>query len=361
MNILFIGPLPPPITGHSLVDQVLLDELQLHHNINIVNTNKSSFVSGIYSKQRIDEILNILNQVWSNRNRNDSIYLTISESIPGNIKDILIYFVCYNNLHKIVIHLHGGSFKRDVMDKSRMLKLVNEFFIKRFKTIIISGKSHLNIFSEYVEKKNIAIIPNFASESLFIDKNDILTKYAKTNPLNILFLSNLIEGKGYMDLIDAYFGLDDISKKNVVLNIAGAADPEHIKKTKFLERIANDERIHYHGFIDDEKKKNLLADAHVFCFPSSLLEGQGVVVLEAYASGCVVITTASGGIKDVFENGVNGYKTETKSAISIQHTIEKILQAPEMLLPIALHNRTIASDEYRMKIYTTKVKNILEK
>jgi glycosyltransferase involved in cell wall biosynthesis len=361
MKILFIGPLPPPITGQSHVDQVLLNELVIHHNIIIVDTNKSSFVSGIDSSKRIFQILNILKIVWSNRNNNDSIYLTISESIAGNIRDILIYFICFKNLHKIVIHLHGGSFKRDVIDKSRMLKLVNKFFIKRFKAIIILGKSHLNIFSEFVEEQRISIIPNFASESLFIDKRIVLKKFAKTNPLKILFISNLIEGKGYMELIDAYLGLDAISKQKIILHIGGAADPEHIKKTKFLERISIEENIHYHGFINEEKKKNLLAEAHILCFPSYLLEGQGVVVLEAYASGCVVITTGSGGIKDVFEDGINGYRIETKSAISIQKTIEKIIRGPEKLLSIALKNRTIASEEYRIKKFTTKVMNILEK
>ena len=361
MNILFIGPLPPPITGHSLVDQVLLDELQIHHNVKIVDTNKSSFVSGVDSFERIIQIFRILKVVWSNRKNNDSIYLTISESVAGNLKDLLIYFICYKSLHKMVIHLHGGSFKRDVLDKSKILNFVNKFFIRQLKTIILSGKSHIDIFSGFIDESKIAVIPNFASETLFVDESTVLNKFIKTNPLNILFISNLIEGKGYMELVDAFLGLDENSKNKVIINIAGGADPEHIIKTNFIEKISTEKNIRYHGFINEIQKKTLLKEAHVLCFPSYLLEGQGLVVLEAYASGCVVITTASGGIKDVFEDGINGFQFDIKSASSIQKSIEQILKKPETLLSIAINNWVTACKEYRTKEYTSRVISTLEK
>ena len=154
--------------------------------------------------------------------------------------------------------------------------------------------------------------------------------------------------------------MNDIFKQKIIINIAGGADTKHIKKTNFLEKISAEENIHYHGFINDEQKKKLLEEAHILCFPSYLLEGQGLVVLEAYASGCVVITTASGGIKDVFEDGINGYKVDVKSATSIQYSMEQILKSPKELLPIALKNRNIACNEYKVTKYTSRVISVLE-
>ena len=92
MRILFIAPLPPPLGGHSLVAKVLYDALVNKHEVEAVNFNKNSFVEGISSFKRIFEIFSILIKVRKGQKNADVIYLTISESFAGNLKDIFIYF-----------------------------------------------------------------------------------------------------------------------------------------------------------------------------------------------------------------------------------------------------------------------------
>ena len=69
-----------------------------------------------------------------------------------------------------------------------------------------------------------------------------------------------------------------------------------------------------------EKKRRLFAEAHVFCLPTyySYYEGQPISILEAYASGCVVITTDHGGICDIFKDKINGFRVEKRSCLSIK-------------------------------------------
>ena len=361
MNILFVGPLPPPLTGHSLVDKVLLDALKIKHSIKIINTSKDGFAGGIDSFKRIHQVISIFILIWKARKNNDAIYLTISESIAGNLKDILIYIICFKSLHKMVIHLHGGSFKRDVLKRHIILFQINKFFIGKLKQVIISGKSHLDIFSNVIDESKIVIIPNFAEDELFIDESIIIEKFNHIDIINVLFISNLIEGKGFQELADAFLDLDDNSKQKFSINIAGGADLGDLKTKYFLEKISKEKNIHYHGFINKDQKIKLLEKAHVLCFPSSLLEGQGLVVLEAYASGCVVITTASGGIKDIFENSVNGFQVKVNSSASIKQSLEHIMRNPEKLISIALNNRQIAFEKYRMNTYTSNVLSVIEK
>ena len=47
MKILFIAPLPPPITGHSLVSKVLLDYIVQKDEVFIVNLSKDSLKEGV--------------------------------------------------------------------------------------------------------------------------------------------------------------------------------------------------------------------------------------------------------------------------------------------------------------------------
>src|SRR5437879_5736971 len=80
MNILFIAPLPPPITGHSLASQVFLDELRQTHNVEAVNLSVGTRHDGTVSARRLFEVAKVLTRVWRRQRRTSAIYLTISES-----------------------------------------------------------------------------------------------------------------------------------------------------------------------------------------------------------------------------------------------------------------------------------------
>ena len=85
MKILFIAPLPPPIGGHSLASKVLLDGLVKDHEVEVVDFNKDSFKEGVDSLKRIFQVVKILHDVWRRKKGTDAMYLTISESLAGNI------------------------------------------------------------------------------------------------------------------------------------------------------------------------------------------------------------------------------------------------------------------------------------
>jgi len=82
--------------------------------------------------------------------------------------------------------------------------------------------------------------------------------------------------------------------------------------------------------------------------------------LEAYASGCVVITTDHSGIRDIFKDRINGFEVQKKSSDSIRLVIEHIIENTEKLLPIALVNRKNANENYRTSIYNASILKIIE-
>lgn len=359
MKIIFIAPLPPPVTGHSLASKVFLDGLIKFHQVEIVNLSKDSFKEGVDSLKRIIEVVRILHDVWRKRKDAEVIYLTISESFSGNIKDILIYLICFKNLPRMVIHLHGGSIKKLIFDKSKLLFSINRFFIRRLWGAIVLGQSHVDIFSDVIEKKKIHIVPNFAEDYLFIGKKEIREKFKYTETLRILFLSNLTQGKGHNEIVDAYLALDDNLKKRVKIDFAGAFESD-VDKVKFLNRTKGIKGIFYHGVVSGAEKRNLLTRSHLFCLPTCLNEGQPISILEAYASGCVVITTNQGGIRDVFRDRINGFEVQKNSANSIKLVIQQLIEKPEQLLPIAISNREIAHSKYRTSYYNASLLRIIK-
>lgn len=358
VKIVYIAPLPPPINGHSLVSKAFYDALELDYDVKAINLSKKSFVEGVDSFGRIVEIIKILKDVWFNKKGASSIYLTISESLAGNLKDILIYLLCFNKLSKMYIHLHGGSIKKLLWDHHKALYFVNKFFIKRLGGIIISGESHLKIFS-FVDRSKIHIIPNFAPDYMFVSEEMVREKFSNQAQLRVLYLSNFIDKKGYNELLDAYLSLDDVVREQITIDFAGRFELESQERA-FLQKLKGHKGLCYHGSVDDQAKQNLFSQAHIFCLPTAFLEGQPVAILEAYAAGCVVLTTGQSGILDIFTDQVNGYQILERSAESIKNTFEKILLNPQKLLPIALNNIIDASQKYRMSVYNASLIKVIE-
>jgi len=361
VNILIIAPIPPPLTGNSIAVQVLYDKLVKHHKVKLINLSKGSLVQGINSITRVTDVIRILQKVWLYKNNADVIYLSISQSLAGNIRDIFIYLICFNTLSTFIIHLHGGGIKKMIFDKYRLLYKINKYFISRIGGVIVLGQSMMSFFSNIIPKNRIHIVPNFAEDYLFMDQKEIKNKYNNINPIRILFLSNLIPGKGFNELVNAYRSLSKDCKDKVRIDFAGGFESVS-DKNEFINKINGLDNIHYHGIVGPNKKKNLLYKTHIFCLPTYyyLLEGQPLSILEAYASGCVVISTNHGGIKDVFNDGINGFEVEKKSSISIKLIIEKIIDSPEQLYNIGLLNSQTAKNKYQSSRHCESIQKIFQ-
>jgi glycosyltransferase involved in cell wall biosynthesis len=329
MNVLFIGPLPGPVTGQSLACQVLLDGLRQRHQVAVVDLSKKEFKQGISSRSRVKEVLNVLRQVWRVRSAADAIYLTVSESFAGNVKDLAIYCLCFGRLRHMVIHLHGGaSMTRIMRGKRPPLRSVNAFFLRRLGAVIVLGEKHLGIYRGVVPEARLHIVPNFAQDELFTTAERAEAKFRQIPPLRLLFLSNLLPGKGHVELIDAFFALEDTVKASIRIDLAGGFESDR-QKDAFLARIADVEQLQYHGIVTGARKKALFDEAHVFCLPTYYpYEGQPISILEAYAAGCAVITTDHSGIPDVFRGDVNGFQVAARSVTELRIAIQRAAAKP---------------------------------
>ena len=361
MNVLFIGPLPGPVTGQSLACEVLLDGLRPGHHVDVVNLSKKEFRQGISSVSRVAEVLDVLRQVWRARGAADAIYLTVSESFAGNVKDLAIYCLCFGQLRHMVIHLHGGAGMSRIMRGGQLpLRGANAFFLKRLGGVIVLGNTQLDIYRGVVPAARLHIVPNFAQDDLFTTDRRADAKFQQNRPLRLLFLSNLLPGKGHMELVDAFFALDEKVKSSIRIDLAGGFESDR-QKDEFLARIAGVGQIQYHGIVTGARKKALFDDAHVFCLPTYYpYEGQPISILEAYASGCAVITTDHSGIPDVFRGDVNGFQVATRSVSDLRSAIERAAADPEVLHRMALTNLEIARTRYRTSQYQRAVTKIID-
>ena len=360
-KVLFIGPLPEPMTGQSLACQVFLDGLRTRAIVDVIDINKKILKSGVDSVGRIGEVLSYALAAFRKRRGRDVVYFTIAESVAGTLKDMLIYLACFSQLRRMVVHLHGGAGMRHLLSDSHpLLRRANAFFLRRMGGVIVLGSRLVPVYQDIVPSDRIFVIPNFAGDELFLSPELVASKFRSSTPLRVLFLSNLIPGKGHMELVEAIAALTPEERELLAVDFAGGFEADKDRDV-FLARIAAIPQIRYHGSVRGEAKRRLFADAHLFCLPTYYpYEGQPISILEAYASGCAVLTTDHSGIFDVFEPGKNGLDVEKGSAVAILAALRRVLENPGALLQYAQRNREDAERLYTIAIYNRNLFRVID-
>jgi len=136
-------------------------------------------------------------------------------------------------------------------------------------------------------------------------------KHQNQEPLRLLFLSNLIEAKGYPEFIESMVALSqntDIKMEAVLCGklVSMTRDSRFASPQAAEQWIETQlDRINQSGSLSIKwikgafgiEKQKLFAWAHIFILPSRYkTEAQPISILEAMASGCAVITSTVGEI-----------------------------------------------------------------
>lgn len=123
-------------------------------------------------------------------------------------------------------------------------------------------------------------------------KTDTIIKY--------VYLGNLNEQKGVLWMINTF---KEIVNDKIRLIIAGKGPlEERVKKECEL-----DNRIQFVGFLNEKGVDQLLKDCDVLICPSLWAEPFGRVVLDAYMHAMPVITSDSGALPELVDNGKTGF------------------------------------------------------
>jgi glycosyltransferase involved in cell wall biosynthesis len=361
-SILFIAPIPPPVTGQSIASLALREDLKLHkHKVHVINLSKESFRSGFNSLGRVFEIVGVIFKVLMARLSTSQAYFTVAESVAGNLKDLFIYVCLLGRLDTTYIHLHGGAGMRILLSQRHpWLRRINGIFLKRLAGVIVLGERLASIYDNLVAPDRLHIVRNFAPDDTFVNISDLRNKLSSHEPIRILYLSNLLPGKGYIDLLEAVKLLPPNILEGLQINFAGGFETESDHKN-FLEAIKGVSQVKYHGTVQGELKKQLLKQANIFCLPTYYpYEGQPISILEAYASGCAVLTTDHSGIFDIFTPGVNGLEVEKKNPQSIAAAITTLTTDTRQLRKFCVVNARTARVEYRIEKHLQQVRRALQ-
>jgi len=326
---------PPLGGGASPVTKSLSEELvKLGHTVDVVTMGFKGLkqkevingvtvyrVSSIRKEQSVCQTHEMLSYCYS-------AYRFLPKLLRDNKYDIchthfiiptglVSYF--YRNKLPYIITSHGSDVPNYNPDRFGFQhKLLNPFWktIAKNAECITSPTIYLkNLILENIDSKDygnkIQIIPNGIYTEYF-------TPQKKEN--KILVVTRLFERKGVQYVIEA---MKDI--KNYELVICG--DGPYKEQLKQQISKLNHKNIHLLGYVSYEQLKNEYETSSIFVLSSSA-ENFPVVLLEAMASGCAIITSNISGCPEVV--GDTALLVDPKESEEIKEALTKFIDDDEL-------------------------------
>jgi glycosyltransferase involved in cell wall biosynthesis len=179
-----------------------------------------------------------------------------------------------------------------------------------------------------------------------ISKNAMVRK-KPGDGFNLLFLSRIDQKKNLEGVLRA-LRLVLLKKINVTLSIAGSGDPQYIEALQFLARdLAITNQVNWLGYVEGERKSEVLAAASAFVLPS-YSENFGVAVAESLAAGLPCLVSRSVAISDKIKKAGAGMVVGTGPE-DIAAAIEKLLADEAGISAMSKAARTLASSAFSIE------------
>lgn len=204
-----------------------------------------------------------------------------------------------------------------------------------------SHKMRTNLLS-YGVRKPISVVPNFIYPQKFMDvKKGYLHKKCgipSGSPI-LLCVARLGVEKNFIFLFNAFKKIAD-SRHQVHLVVVGDGD-EREKLKKYVQELGLSQKVHFTGKISQQEIAQAYADADIFAF-ASRTETQGIVLLEAAASGLPFVVVKDAAYKGMIVNGQNGFLV------------------PESISVFSKRVEELLGDEKKRKVFGERSKKLIQ-
>lgn len=324
-KILLIMQLPPPVHGASVMNQLIKDSQLVNSSFDCdyIDLATAKDIDDL-QKNRLSKYFLTLAIVWKAlfkmiSRRYEYVYITIFPYGLAFIKDSLIVILAKMLGAKPLLHLHTYGFKEG-SGRSSFWKRYYTYVFRNTEVICLSDRLTEDI--EFIYKGKIYILPNGIPQVNFENR------YKNGNdPVTVLFLSNLIKGKGILELMDA---LELLHKKGLDFRfriVGSERDVTYKTLQELAQQKGMEEKVHIAGAKYKEEKHEEYKNAGVFILPSNY-DTFGLVLLEAMQFGVPCISTNIGGIPDVLGDG-RGMILQAITAEAIAEAVEHLIKHPD--------------------------------
>jgi glycosyltransferase involved in cell wall biosynthesis len=387
-TITFIYPGGSGFSGQRFASQLLMDGLRKKSwNILVVpvptldRVTERKFLNWyVLSIQGLKIGFKLL-ETWINfikfSFKTDILHISLGQTKFAIIRDA--FPLIFNHLivvrDRVIISLHGNNFMSWNFDdlEAKIMRSIS----RKVKYITVVGPHQKRQLSNLgIAEKKIVLMDNTCSLRP-LSHADILIKHEiqhTKQPIFVLFLSSLIESKGYAEFVKSIYQLSNSSNLFIEAVLCGPITIGREDENQFLSHAAakswiedqinqinqsSSVRLRWIDGAVGKQKEELFHQAHIFVLPSRYkVEAQPIALLEALASGCAVITTKVGEIPTTVSEDTALFLSEC-SPIAIYYGIKELCENQNKRLKLATNGVKLFQERFSYETHIDRWEDLL--
>jgi len=360
-KILLAIPLPPPVHGVTMINGIIKNSNSFNSRFNtryidysfVSEINKIGGLSVKKGALFIKHLRSVLSKVL--RFKPDAIYITIAPIGGAFLRDAVLVFLLKTFFSKkIVFHLHGKGIYQE-MKKSKLLSMVYNYVFSNSEIILLSSLL-MNDIKLIKTNKQVHFLPNGIYPMEEAKSENQLTS------IKLLYLSNLIESKGVLILLEALNKVVKKGYRDFKINFVGKTSKSITKEifNQEVERLKLQSFVSYLGPKYGNEKTEIFNSSDIFVFPT-YKDCFPLVLLEAMQSKLAIISTNEGAIPEIIENDKTGIICEKKNIDELVAAIIRLFENPKLIKELAENGRNKYKKNYTVEVFENRLVECFDK
>jgi glycogen(starch) synthase len=226
--------------------------------------------------------------------------------------------------------------------------------------IVTISKYSLEKIKNYYEvgEAKVRIVPNGVDVEKFKPTDNVEAvkrQFGLGTAPCVLFVGSLIPRKGLPFLAEAAKKIVKEYRETKFVIVGDG--PLRKKLTAFLETANLQGNFKFLGNVTEDVLSALYNCADVFALPS-IQEGQGIVLLEAQASGKPVVAFDVGGVNEAVRNGETGLLVKRGNSDKLADALLKLLGDKTLREKMGVNGRRFVTENFTWDICAQKMLNV---
>lgn len=164
----------------------------------------------------------------------------------------------------------------------------------------------------------------------------------------LLTVGRLVPRKGHDQVLRALAQL--ISTHPTVHYLVVGEGPDERRLRRMVTELGLEAHVTFAGYVPEEELNHYYDVADVYVMPSrpegEMVEGFGLVFIEAGARGLPVVGGRHGGVREAVLDGQTGYLVDPLAPDEIARRISELIERPELRRMLGEHGRKRALSEF---------------
>ena len=377
---LLIGAMPPPWHGQSVAFKLLVDGYVNSRDaftlVDLAQGPRTRDKIGTLSAWRAFEYVFILFRAFRAIlfGGGGPVYLTAAQSRQGFLRDVVMIWCARLRACRIVAHIHGGNYGDFYKGCGPAFRWLVRKTLRQVDCIVLLSEELRPMMDfDPVLASRLSVVPN--SAPFRFEAHHRAKTIVAGAPIRVLYMSNLVESKGYFALLQAAdYLVNEKGRKDFRFDFCGAFlknDADDVGVTSVEQARARFEAfvrdkglkdyVRYHGVTTGDAKDKVFADSHLFVLPTRYNnEGQPISIIEALAYGMPVLSTRYRAIPDMVIDGETGLFVRADDPRDIGEAILRAVSSPEEFARLSAGAANWARERFGMERHVQELRGCIE-